>query len=340
MSRLASQAEMQYIPTQERIVPMIRSYLSFPEKGTTCLDPCCADGEALLKLCPSQYLFGVELHTGRGLAAKAREFVKVLIGPFENSVISNRAFGFLHVNPPYDWVTGGGQRWEELFLYRSTNYLLPRGVLEYLVPTSLFECGRGPDVYKFLLENYKDIQIFKYPQPEYSQFRQLIVFGVKKNREPIKASPEWFAKMVARITTGNIPELTMQEKPMYDLPGINPGYVKTFRISHYDIELAEADSKIMDILKGQSKSGMKTNLVAPFYLDKALLALLAVGGYIDGRMPGHFLTGKYENNEVEDVSTDPDSGDEVHSIRKTSSTVFCALCKNPDKDGSRIVEIR
>ncbi len=67
MARLRAQADLEFFPTQERIRPMIRSYLSFPEKSTTCFDPCCADGKALMEICPDQHLFGMELHTGRGL---------------------------------------------------------------------------------------------------------------------------------------------------------------------------------------------------------------------------------------------------------------------------------
>jgi len=204
LGRPTAQKDLEYFPTQDTIIPLIRSYLSFPEEGTTVLDPCCADGVAVMQLCPGQFLFGLELHTIRALKAKAsKKFVQVLAGPFENSVISNRAFGFAHVNPPYDWVAGGGERYEEIFLYRATNYLALNGLLEYLVPVTLFQY-RGAEVIKHLLSNYKDIRIFKYPEPEYQQFKQLVVFGVKKQSERITVTPEWLEEQVALITTGNI----------------------------------------------------------------------------------------------------------------------------------------
>ncbi|MDD3040438.1 DUF6094 domain-containing protein [Bacteroides sp.] len=342
MARLQAQANWEYIPTHKRIRSIIKSYLSFPEAGTTCLDPCCGPGDALIEICPNQHLFGLEVHTGRALEAKTKNFINVLVGPFENCVISNRVFGFIHLNPPYDWVAGGEEKYEELFLYRATNYLGPRGVLEYLVPTGLFQASKavGIRVYKFLLENYRDIQIFKYPQPEYSEFKQIVIFGVKKPSEPVTASLEWLEKQIARIITGDIPELSLQESPIYEIPLFNPGWVKTFRINYYDAELAAVDSQTLNLLQSESKPVLKDKLIAPSYLDKALLALLAVGGYIDGRMPGHILLGRYENREESNTETDTDSGDEIHSTRKVSSTVFYAMCKNPGEDGSRVVEIR
>lgn len=341
MARLRAQADLEYIPTQERIIPIIRSYLAFPERGTTCLDPCCADGTALSQLCPGQYLFGAELHTGRAIEAKEKEFVKVLVGPFERTIISNRAFGFIHLNPPYDWVAGGGERYEEKFFYRATNYLAPRGIMEMIVPTSLFKSNEvGVRFIKCLLENYRDIQVLKYPEPEFSEHSQIVIFGIKKPRVPVTASPEWFLKRVAAITTGNLPELTIQNEPVYNVPTINPGCVHVFRIDYYDAELAASESQTLDVLKQQSKPVLKDKLTAPFLLDKALLALLAVGGYIDGKMPGHYLSGRYLNHEITNDEIDPETGDMIHSIRKVSTTVFYALVKNPGPDGSRIAEIK
>jgi len=339
LSRLAAQANMQYFPTQKRIRPMIRSYLSFPASGTTVFDPCCGPGDALEEICPGQFLFGMELHTTRALEAKNRPFIKVLAGPFEYSTISNRAFGFIHLNPPYDWVAGGGERYEELFLYRATNYLAPRGVLEYLVPITLFK-HRGEAVLQFLLENYRDLKVFKYPEPEFQEFSQIVIFGVKKPRERVTASEEWFKKQIARITKGELPELAFQEKPLYEVPAINPGAVKVFRVNHYDAELALYESQTISVLQAQSKPVLQGQLTAPYLLDKALLALLAVGGYVDGKMPGHYLLGRYENHEVTSHEVDLDTGDDITKIQKVSSTVFHILTRQPGENGSRIATIR
>lgn len=338
MARLQAQADMEFIATQERVRPILRSYFSFPETKVNCLDPCCGPGDALMEICPGQNLYGVEIHTERAL--KARKHFKVLVGPIESSIISNRAFSFCHCNPPYDWMAGGEKRYEELFLYRTTNYLTRNGVLELIVPAALFQFKEvGTRFYKHLLENYKNIRMYKYPQPEFAQYKQIVILGIKKTRVPITTSQEWMLKMTQKIATADLPELTYQSKPLYEIPsGSMP--VKTFRINHYNDQIAAQETKTTDILKSQSKPTLKDKLVAPYYLDKALLSLLAVGGYIDGTMPGHFLSGRYENKEEESIDIDPETGDEIRSIKKTSSTVFYVLQKSPGPDGSRVVEIR
>lgn len=340
MARLAAQANLEYVPTQRRIRELIKTWLSFPEKGTTCFDPCCGPGDALLEICPDgNFLFGIELHTGRALEAKAKPFVQVLAGPFENSIISNRVFGFVLLNPPYDWVAEGGPRWEEVFLGRVVQYMAPKGVLCYIVPITLFNY-RGQEVLKTLLENFTDIRIYKYPEPEFQEYKQLVIYGVKKPIERVTASAEWWAEKVAEITTGQIPELTAQTEPVYTVPYINPVSVKTFRVTHYDGLLAESESKTMDFLEKLRPKNTVKHLTAPYYMDKALLALLAVGGYIDGRMPGHYLSGRYENYEVSRTEIDPDTGEETLTTRKRSSSVFHVLTKEPDESGNRIREIR
>ena len=338
LSRLAGQKDLEFFPTQDTIIPLIRSYLSFPEEGTTVLDPCCADGDAVLQLCPDQFHFGMELNTTRALQAKAtNEFIQCLAGPFEKSTFSNLSFVFIHLNPPIDWVSGGGDRYEEIFLYRASNYLAHGGVLELLVPGSLFQY-KGAEVIKHLLSNYQDIRIYKYPEPEYQLFKQIVVFGVKKPSERITATPEWLEEQVALITTGDIPVLAMQDAPIYHVPAINPGMVKVFRCNHYDAVLARSESRTLSILQSQSMPVLKDQLTAPYPLDKASLALLAVGGYVDGKMPGHYLLGQYENREVTSHDID-DDGSEITITQKKSSTIFRVLLPMPGPDGSRILTI-
>lgn len=340
MARLASQAKIQYIPTQDRIREIIKSYLCFPTKGTTCFDPCCGEGSALLEICgDTNFLFGMEIHTGRALKAKASPYIKVLAGPFENSIISNRSFGFCFVNPPYDWMAGGKLRYEEVFLQRTTNYIANKGVLAFVVPTSLFEY-RGKDALKALYTNYSDIQILKYPEPEYQEFKQVVIFGVRKNSENVTASEEWWEKEVAKIILGDIPALEFQEEGIYEIPSINPGVIKTFRVNYYDDVLAESESQTFTFLEKLKPNNTVKKLTAPFYLDKAQLALLAVGGYIDGQMPGHYLSGRFENKEKTYIEINPDTGEETNVTKKTSSSVFYILTKEPGETGSRLREIR
>ena len=231
MARLAAQENLEYYPTQEAIRPLIRSYLKFPAKGTNCLDPCCGPGDAFAEICPEQKLFGIEYHPVRADEAKSRLY-KVLSSPLENCTISNRAFGFVHCNPPYDWAYGGKVRYEELFLARSTQYLSLNGVLELLVPTTLFKY-RGPAVLKHLYENYTDLLFLRYPSPEFDKFKQLVIFGVRKPRERIIVNQEFLMAKAKKIYMSKLPILGHQSKPLYKVPQLNPGEVKIFRSSYY-----------------------------------------------------------------------------------------------------------
>lgn len=345
MARLKAQAELEYFPTQDRIRPIIRSYLKYPERGTTCLDPCCGPGDALIEICPDQHLYGVEIHPGRAYEAKnTGKFVKVLISPLESCHISNRGFGLVFCNPPYDWAPDadgeGSYRYEEAFLGRSTQYLSHKGVLVLIVPTALFQY-RGKYVLKHLLENYQDIKIFRYPDPEFNQFKQLVIFGVRKAVQRVQAEQEWYDKTSQTIVNGELPVLEMQTEPQYSVPEMSTGNVKIFFSNAYSREIAEAESKLESILQKQaSQSVLKRQMVSPYLPTKEHAALLAIGGYCDGKMPDHYLLGSYTNEPEQRIEVDLETGEESLTTRKKSSTVFYILAKNPDGEGKRIREIR
>lgn len=311
--------------------------MDFPaDSRVNCLDPCCGTGEALYNLCPGQNLYGIELDVERGL--KARELLhQVLIGDFEGAVVQNTSFGFLFLNPPYDWKTGTegqtGQRYEIIFLNKSLNYLAHRGVLCFIIPQNLIET-RAEVLFRIIYENFEDIRIYRYPEPEFREFKQYVVFGVKKRYERVVLNPETAIKIANEALKA--PVLEEQESSLYQVPKITQP-IKIFRINFYNQELAEKESNLESFLKELKPQTVNQHLTAPYYLDKALLALLSAGGYIDGKMPGHYLSGRYSNStervaEVEDEKL-------VNKERKTSSTVFYILTKKPDKHGSRVIKL-
>lgn len=312
---------------------MLKTFLAFPTDGrkSLCLDPCCGTGEALINICGEQFLYGIELNTQRGLEARNRqEFQQVLIGDFEASVVQNNAFGFLFLNPPYDYKSGGEKtaRYEIIFLLKALNYLQTGGVLCYIIPESLFK-NFGETVFRILFENFTNINVFRYPEPEYQEFKQYVVFGVKKKYERI------ILDEVPSIM--GVPELDFLEQPLYHIPPAKYN-IKIFRINHYDPELAAEESDLDSFLKQLTPKPQNENFIAPYYLDKALLALLAVGGYVDGRMPGHYLSGRYIN-DVEYTTELDENNKIINKQKKTSSTVFYLLTKKPDSKGNHIIKL-
>lgn len=345
MARLNAQADLEYFPTQDRIRPIIKSYLKYPERSTTCLDPCCGPGDAVIEICSGQHLYGIEIHPGRAIQAKStNKFIKVLVSPLESCHISNRGFGLVFCNPPYDWAPDGdgegSYRYEEAFLGRSTQYLVNKGVMVLVVPTALFKY-RGKYVLKHLLENYQDLKIYRYPDPEFNQFKQLVIFGTRKPIVRVQVDQDWYEKTSQGIVDGDLPILEMQTEPAYSVPEVNPGNVKVFFSNAYSREIAEAESKLESILqKEASQSALKRQMVSPYLPTKEHAALLAIGGYCDGKMPDHYLLGSYTNEPEQRIEVNTETGEESLVTRKKSSTIFYVLAKNPDTEGKRIREIR
>jgi len=55
-------------------------------------------------------------------------------------------------------------------------YLVPGGVLVYIIPQSRVSKG----VARLLASRFEHIKVFRFPDPEYDDFRQVVVFGVRK----------------------------------------------------------------------------------------------------------------------------------------------------------------
>jgi len=183
--RLAAQAKMGYYPTPPLVVSLISGILIRSSPGKIrILDPCAGEGHALKEIC--EFLegesYGIELDTYRGRIAK-QNLTRCLITDYENTRISNQAFSVLHLNPPYDWTikndeVSASERYERTFLRNTIRYLIPGGILVYLISQSRLD----KTISKILAYRFGDISVFKFPDEEYRSFKQIVIFGVlKKN---------------------------------------------------------------------------------------------------------------------------------------------------------------
>ena len=183
--RLAAQAKMGYYPTPPLVVSLISGILVSNHPGTIrILDPCAGEGHALKEIgeflqCES---YGIELDTDRGRIAK-QNLTQCLITDYENTRISNQAFSILYLNPPYDWVirndeVSASERYERTFLRNTIRYLIPGGVLVYLIPQSRLDKA----IAKILAYRFGDIRVFRFPDEEYEAFKQVVIFGVLKRK--------------------------------------------------------------------------------------------------------------------------------------------------------------
>jgi SAM-dependent methyltransferase len=182
--RLEGQSKLGYYPTPELTLQMIPSWLSSDGDGLRrLLDPCCGKGEALAHIASIHpaHTFGIELSDSRAEEAKAR-LDKVYNCAYENTVTSQGSFSLILLNPPYDGegFTGGGRRMEETFLVdmQTTTRLVNGGILVYLIP---YYAITGK-VARHLAGWYEDLVCYRLPAAEHKIFKQVIIFGRKKDR--------------------------------------------------------------------------------------------------------------------------------------------------------------
>ena len=182
--RLEGQAKLGYYPTPELTLQMIPSWLSSDGEGLRrYLDPCCGKGEALAHIAgifPGD-TYGIELSDSRAEEAKTR-LGKVYNCAYENAVTSQGSFSLILLNPPYDGesFTGGGRRMEETFLIdvQTTPRLVTNGILVYLIPYYSI----NEKIARHLAGWYEYLVCYRLPAAEYEIFKQVIIFGRKKDR--------------------------------------------------------------------------------------------------------------------------------------------------------------
>ncbi|MGB5993224.1 MAG: DUF6094 domain-containing protein, partial [Desulfobacterales bacterium] len=172
--RLAAQAKMGYYPTPQPVISLIADILVRNGKGNIkLLDPCAGEGSALKQIGESlsAETYGIELDTERGRIAKEC-LTRCLITDYMAARISNHAFSMLYLNPPYDWAVkddevSASERYERTFLRNTVRYLIPSGVLVYLIP----QVRLDKTIAKILAYRFKDVKVFRFPEDEYKAFK-------------------------------------------------------------------------------------------------------------------------------------------------------------------------
>lgn len=175
---------MGHYPTPETMVELMKNYLSFPASPFTALDPCCGEGDALAALVSgtSATTYGVELDLQRAEESKTR-LHNVLGCGIEETRIQRHSCSLLLLNPPYDELTleeeaeTNTERQERAFLRMTLPYLIPGGVLVYIIPQNRIDKA----IARLLASRLEHIHVFRFPDPEFGDFRQIVIFGVKKN---------------------------------------------------------------------------------------------------------------------------------------------------------------
>lgn len=239
MSRLAAMAKAEYYPTPPEVVDLIAPYITAPQRKdqfVRVFDPCCSEGLAVARLAeqlraqldvPVQ-VWGSELHPERAAAAASRLDL-ALCAPFEalKWTPSHGLANVLFLNPPYDWSDDQQQRRvEDYFIQRGTEALVVGGLLIYIIPPAAF----NREAYRNLMLSYDHLRVYRFPEPHFAAFKQLLIFGVR--RDP-KEYVDWYAthQESGKLFSGygalseaeireKLPPLTpaSAEEPWYKLP--------------------------------------------------------------------------------------------------------------------------
>ena len=180
--RLEGQSKLGYYATPSNSLNLILTWLrtSDDEGPLRYLDPCCGKGEALAAIAAvngTAETFGIELSDVRAKDAE-RALNHVLNTAYEYAVLTDETFSLVLLNPPYDGEnsTGGGRRMEETFLLDTTPRLTPHGVLIYIIPHQRI----NEKIARHLAGWYSDLCCFKLAGEDYDTFKQVVIFGVRR----------------------------------------------------------------------------------------------------------------------------------------------------------------
>jgi superfamily II DNA or RNA helicase len=158
--------------------------------------------------------YGIEINFDRAYAAE-RRLKRVLHLDMEAGRAPEGSFQLLFDNPPYDQddVT---KRLEYKFLRETHVWLADEGLLVYIVPQPRIEAR----VARFLASRYHDIRIYRFPDPEYAAFKQVVVFGVKS---PSQITDDALAERIEHACSeGELPILPEVCETPYALPAFDP----------------------------------------------------------------------------------------------------------------------
>lgn len=274
--RLKGKAKAGYYPTPPKVVEAILKLLETRE-AASALDPCAGTGDVLLELRENLHALGVVgIELSRERVKKAqRKGLTVLQG--DSLSFAGEGFGLLWLNPPYDH--GEGERLELTFLKHWTPALVEGGVLVYIIPEGSLKATEA-----YLSSQYEIVGVFRFPEPEYEQFRQVVVLGLKRS---IPSHPTGLKPEGSLPAEG--PKLTIPPSP-------SPRLVQENTLPDEEVLEAVAKSPLWDEAKARDFRPLLPLLPAH-------LALMLAGGLMDGQVvrwggKPYLVKGRVEKVEV------------------------------------------
>ncbi len=293
MSRIGNKYLSSFVATHEKQGEYIKKMLDFSAGETAILDPCCGEGAIMSFLAADNeqvVTYGVEIEKRRAETAKA-VLDNVIEAPIESMVISNDAFGMCLLNPPYDFsmktADEDAERKEYTELKRATKYLMPGGLLIYIIPAYRYADTK---IARFLATHFFEMSVGRFTDEDYADYKQVVFFG-KKKRGTIKQFSEdiynVFLKFEDEDFAYNLKDLaTLSNERSYSIPHCN-GEVSTFytRLESKDVFIDSIKSNKQFkafIERTKPKTIDHTSLKPILPLAQGQIALLLASGAING----------------------------------------------------------
>jgi predicted RNA methylase len=279
--RLEAQAKAGFYPTPPAVVDIIRTWIGDKMKGPRrLLDPCCGTGEPAAQIARAAGCdaYGVEINTERARVAK-NLLNKVVSGNLFSVRARPASFSILYLNPPYDFDSEDG-RAELSFLKHTLSYLIPRGILLFVVPQKRIT----PRVARVLAAHFEDLKVRKFPADDFQAFGQIIIAGTKKARTEINGEA---LTLFSQVPALDLSEMTGREFS-FSIPAVGRDFF--IRSSEFGPdELAEellGSSLWKESALGlvQEEEQMKPSLRSLMPARKAHLALLIAAGLINNQI--------------------------------------------------------
>lgn len=196
--------------TDSTVCEMIGRYLDFPDGHVNIMEPSVGDATALFSI-----LKGAASTKGAKITKKATENIKMVEEKVKGVLdittyaveinketyadlaeknvidylvrtdfltgmqITNRAFNFCFSNPPYGVDPVKKERYEVSFMKRISATMKPKGIFCYVIPE--YVISEDKTFKKEWLSRFVTAGVYRFPENVYQQFKQCVIFGVRKN---------------------------------------------------------------------------------------------------------------------------------------------------------------